>query len=158
MKRTGFTMIELIFVIVILGILASVAIPKLAATRTDAQISSALTEIGTLKNDLSAYYTSRGTFAANPITDATNIKLRQDGVCGTTVNQIASGTTYSYCVKNASGSDEVLFDVTFTDTNGSIAFTSTTGGTGDIAQALESMDQYTNLVTDVDVGGSHVSF
>ncbi len=37
MKRNAFTMIELIFVIVILGILAAVAIPKLAATRDDAE-------------------------------------------------------------------------------------------------------------------------
>lgn len=37
MKRKAFTMIELIFVIVILGILASVAMPKLVATRDDAE-------------------------------------------------------------------------------------------------------------------------
>lgn len=39
MKRMAFTMIEIIFVIVILGILAAVAIPKLSATRDDAKIA-----------------------------------------------------------------------------------------------------------------------
>ncbi len=36
MKHDAFTMIELVFVIVVLGILAAVAIPRLAATRDDA--------------------------------------------------------------------------------------------------------------------------
>ena len=41
MKRAGFTMIELIFVIVILGILGAVAIPKLSAVKDDAQLANA---------------------------------------------------------------------------------------------------------------------
>jgi general secretion pathway protein G len=55
MKR-GFTMIELIFVIVILGILAAVAIPKLAATRDDAKLASIKTDVGTIINAVPAWY------------------------------------------------------------------------------------------------------
>ena len=55
-------MIELISVIVILGILAVVAIPKLAATRDDAEIAKTATNIQTLISDLGSYYTSQGKF------------------------------------------------------------------------------------------------
>ena len=58
MKR-GFSMIELIFVIVILGILASVALPKLAATRDDATASGIKTDVGTLAQAVPALYMSQ---------------------------------------------------------------------------------------------------
>ncbi|MDY4445953.1 prepilin-type N-terminal cleavage/methylation domain-containing protein [Campylobacter sp.] len=60
--KKGFTMIELIFVIVILGILASVAIPRLAATREDAEIATTVANLRTLVSEASAYYVAHGTF------------------------------------------------------------------------------------------------
>ncbi|RDU56533.1 type II secretion system protein [Helicobacter sp. MIT 99-5507] len=50
MKRNGFSMIELVFVIVILGVLAAVAVPRFVTTRTDAQVAMARSDIAsTLK-------------------------------------------------------------------------------------------------------------
>ena len=63
--KKGFTMIELIFVIVILGVLASVAIPRLAATRDDAEVAKAATNLTTAVSDITAYYTAKGKFSSN---------------------------------------------------------------------------------------------
>ena len=78
--KKGFTMIELIFVIVILGVLASVAIPRLAATRDDAEVAKAATNLTTAVSDITAYYTAKGTISGmsqkfNEITNA----LSKDG-------------------------------------------------------------------------------
>lgn len=73
MNRLAFTMIELIFVIVILGILAAVAIPKLAATRDDAKVSVKIQDVTTIINELGAYYTAHGTFGK--IAEMTNVKV-----------------------------------------------------------------------------------
>jgi len=53
-------MIELIFVIVIIGILAAVAIPKLSATRDDAKISKTVANLKTAIGDSKTFYTSQG--------------------------------------------------------------------------------------------------
>jgi len=60
MKKKSFTMVELIFVIVILGILAAVAIPKLAATRDDAQTAALLEQAQSAMREIISYYTSQG--------------------------------------------------------------------------------------------------
>jgi len=50
--KSAFTMIELIFVVVIIGILASIAIPRFAATRDDAVIAKARNTVATIRNAL----------------------------------------------------------------------------------------------------------
>lgn len=49
MKRTAFTMIELVFVIVVIGILSAIAIPRLAATRDDAQIAKGRSDVAAIR-------------------------------------------------------------------------------------------------------------
>ena len=49
-KRKAFTMIELVFVIVVIGILAAIAIPKFAMTRNDAVITKGRTAVAALRS------------------------------------------------------------------------------------------------------------
>ncbi len=62
-SKKAFTMIELIFVIVILGILASVAMPRLMTTRDDAEIAKACTNITQALSDIGSYRVSQADFS-----------------------------------------------------------------------------------------------
>ena len=58
-SKNAFTMIEMIFVIVVLGILASIAIPKLAATRADAEITKGRADISSIRSAIVSERQSR---------------------------------------------------------------------------------------------------
>ena len=91
--KHAFTMVELIFVIIILGILAAMAIPKLAATRDDAEIAKGASDLAVLVMDLSMYYTSVGEF--RPDTkwkNITGVKLLLDNT-GSKINDTTSINT-----------------------------------------------------------------
>ncbi|MCW3097407.1 MAG: ral secretion pathway protein [Chthonomonadaceae bacterium] len=60
--RGGFTLIELVVVIVILAILAAVIVPRFFGRTDDAKISSALTTIKSLDDSVALYNADTGSF------------------------------------------------------------------------------------------------
>jgi len=81
--KKAFTMIELIFVIVIIGILAAVAVPKLAATRDDAKLAALMANTKICINDLIAGYKGQGE----------TISIDSDDAC---VEAKANGASITY--------------------------------------------------------------
>lgn len=54
--QKGFTLVELMIVVAIIGILAAIAIPQFAAYRAKAQNSAALSDTRNLRTSLEGYF------------------------------------------------------------------------------------------------------
>lgn len=61
-NRAAFTMIEIILVLVVIGILTAVALPKLAGNRDDASAKVCESEATSLLQELAGYYAKHGFF------------------------------------------------------------------------------------------------
>ena len=76
-NEKGFTLIELIMVIVILGILASVAIPKFFDLQSDAKEAAEKGAVGGIRSGLQTYYAKHHKFP-------TALDSASNGACTTT--------------------------------------------------------------------------
>lgn len=147
--KKAFTMIELVFVIVVLGILAAVAIPKFAATRTDAQISKGRADVASIRSAIITERQSRLITGDNKYI-----------IAGTSAKEIDSGSLFggilTYGIKDSTDSGHWTNTGGYSDENTTtydykvgettVGFTYTRG-TG-IFDCTTQTDKYCSELTD----------
>jgi len=74
-NQYGFTLIELMIVVAIIGILASVAIPQYSYYMTKAKLASAASSISSVQTAVSEYYQTNGTFPTMAQLSAGNVNI-----------------------------------------------------------------------------------
>lgn len=127
--KKAFTMIELVFVIVVLGILAAIAVPRFALTKSDAEITKGRADVATIRSAILSERQSqliKGTITYIPKLSSSSSELfTGDGDRTLLMYGIAAGTTsghwkstsddgkhYSYTI----GTSSVAF--TYDNSNG----------------------------------------
>jgi prepilin-type N-terminal cleavage/methylation domain-containing protein len=132
--KNAFTMIELIFVIVIIGIIAAVALPKLSATRDDADISAIISNARIAINDFQAYYIARNNagWINENIRESTNALLYT--ACDTPVTETTpiSPNTFVLC------HDDVICLSFETTVEGQLTITDGTDTTSRVCEAVKT--------------------
>ena len=100
-NRKGFSLIELLIVVVIIGILAAIAIPKFANTKEKAYIAQMKSDLKNLASAQESYFSDKNTYAS-----IADIKLAPYSwtVSGGAANVTATGTA------TASGWSATLVD------------------------------------------------
>ena len=93
MRRStqGFTLIEVVIVVVIIGILATIAIPKFAKTKSRGYVATLKSDLRNLLTAQESYFADNNVYATSAQLAAANRYSPSQGVNLTTANETATG-------------------------------------------------------------------
>ena len=98
-KTKGFTIIELLIVVVIIGLLASIAIPKFSATKDKAKMASVRSDLRNVMTAQEAYFADFNTFGTlGQLQAASNFGLSP----GNTGSVVPGTSGYTGTIENQS--------------------------------------------------------
>ncbi|MGX3011178.1 type II secretion system protein [Helicobacter sp. 23-1044] len=95
MRRAGFTMIEIMFIVVIIGVLAAVAIPRLMVSREDACYVKLRSNLSEAQSEITRQYT-KNFMQGKAMSDADLKKILDD----TLVANTSAGCDFAVKSKN----------------------------------------------------------
>lgn len=101
-NKSGFTLLEIIIVIIIVGVLASLALPRFFATVEFAKSTEALNAMGTLRGSMErCYLAAGGTYNPSPTPcQISNLDVEDPG--------LSPGARFTYTVSNQSATGYTL--------------------------------------------------
>ncbi len=114
MNKKGFTLIELMIVVAIIGILAAIAIPNFLSYQCKAKQAEAKVNLGNLRTAEEAYRAEQDTYS----TSLTNIGFSTSGDTRYTLGIAATATTFTATATGVVG--DVAGDVWTMTNNGTL--------------------------------------